>query len=427
MIRVVHTADTHLGYRQYHKAEREDDFKQAFIDVIEYAIENDVNAVVHGGDLFHNSQPGTDPFMVAIEQLQRLKAAGIPFLSVVGNHDGQSSGPEWLDILQTMGLVTRLDNDPVDVGGVSFYGLDHKTRSERQSLSYNFTDSDYSNTVLVAHGLFDPLSVTADGHGWDLREVLSDSNIAFDAVLLGDDHTPNTKEVAGAVASYPGSTDRTASDQEATRGFNDITIGDDEVDVTHEKLDTRPFHRFTVELDDDDGLAKVKRAIDARDVSNACIFITVVGEGDSFTVKAVEEHALDNGAFLCRVRDTREFDNTEQEAEVNFADPDAALTDALDDMPLSDAALEITDIVRDDSTIPDSRLKSHSQDRLSETVEDNPDAFNRPVNNSPDDSAGNTLTEDQSQSNSESEDEDEGSDSSSSWGEHWEEHAESFG
>jgi hypothetical protein len=57
-------------------------------------------------------------------------------------------------------------------------------------------------------------------------------------------------------------------------------------------------------------------------------------------------------AFLCRVRDTREFDNTEQEAEVNFADPDAALTDALDDMPLSDAALEITDIVRDDSTIP---------------------------------------------------------------------------
>jgi len=41
----------------------------------------------------------------------------------------------------------------------------------------------------------------------------------------------------------------------------------------------------------------VKRAIDARDVSNACIFITVVGEGDSFTVKAVEEHALDNGAF----------------------------------------------------------------------------------------------------------------------------------
>jgi len=76
MIRVVHTADTHLGYRQYHKAEREDDFKQAFIGVIEYAIENDVNAVVHGGDLFHNSQPGTDPFMVAIEQLQRLKALG---------------------------------------------------------------------------------------------------------------------------------------------------------------------------------------------------------------------------------------------------------------------------------------------------------------------------------------------------------------
>jgi len=172
--------------------------------------------------------------------------------------------------------------------------------------------------VLVAHGLFDPLSVTADGHGWDLREVLSDSNIAFDAVLLGDDHTPNTKEVAGAVASYPGRpTERHRIRKQRADSMTSLSA------MTRLMLRmrnwTRPFHRFTVELDDDDGLAKVKRAIDARDVSNACIFITVVGEGDSFTVKAVEEHALDNGAFLCRVRDTREFDNTEQEAEVNFA------------------------------------------------------------------------------------------------------------
>ena len=54
-LNILHTADTHLGYQQYHKPERKQDFMDAFIQTIEYAINNDIDVYVHAGDLFHDA------------------------------------------------------------------------------------------------------------------------------------------------------------------------------------------------------------------------------------------------------------------------------------------------------------------------------------------------------------------------------------
>lgn len=53
MVRLLHTSDTHLGYRQYHLDERRRDFAEAFAEVVSAGIQQDVDAVVHAGDLFH--------------------------------------------------------------------------------------------------------------------------------------------------------------------------------------------------------------------------------------------------------------------------------------------------------------------------------------------------------------------------------------
>ncbi|MDL0138757.1 metallophosphoesterase, partial [Halobacterium salinarum] len=53
MVRLLHTSDTHLGYRQYHLDERRQDFADAFAEVVSAGIQHDVDAVVHAGDLFH--------------------------------------------------------------------------------------------------------------------------------------------------------------------------------------------------------------------------------------------------------------------------------------------------------------------------------------------------------------------------------------
>ncbi|MDD4498588.1 MAG: exonuclease SbcCD subunit D, partial [Methanosarcinaceae archaeon] len=45
-IRILHTADTHLGYRQYHSDVRRQDFFKAFEAVVRDAIDMQVDAVV---------------------------------------------------------------------------------------------------------------------------------------------------------------------------------------------------------------------------------------------------------------------------------------------------------------------------------------------------------------------------------------------
>jgi DNA repair exonuclease SbcCD nuclease subunit len=55
--RIFHTADTHLGYRQYHSEVRRQDFFKAFEVVIQDAFDMQVDAVVHVGDLFDSRNP----------------------------------------------------------------------------------------------------------------------------------------------------------------------------------------------------------------------------------------------------------------------------------------------------------------------------------------------------------------------------------
>ena len=85
MTRVLHTADTHLGYRQYHSPERQADFLSAFRRVVSDAIEDDVDAVVHAGDLFHDRRPGLSELLGTLDVLETLSEASIPFLRIGGS------------------------------------------------------------------------------------------------------------------------------------------------------------------------------------------------------------------------------------------------------------------------------------------------------------------------------------------------------
>ena len=87
MTRVLHTGDTHIGYRQYHSPERRADFLGAFRRVVEDAVADDVDAVVHAGDLFHDRRPALADIHGTIEVLRQLREAAIPLYAVVGNHE----------------------------------------------------------------------------------------------------------------------------------------------------------------------------------------------------------------------------------------------------------------------------------------------------------------------------------------------------
>ena len=380
MTRVLHTGDTHIGYQQYHSPERRADFLAAFETVIDDAIEMDVDAVVHAGDLFHDRRPDLPDLMGTLSALRELNAAGVPFLAVVGNHESTRGG-QWLDLFERLGFATRLGNDPIAIGHTAFYGLDHVPESRRDELDYDYTlpaDSDLNTEpahhVLVGHGLFTPFAHA----NWKTETVLDASTVNFDAVLLGDNHAPGIEQVDDVWVSYCGSTERASASETADRGYNIVEFDADDpapagVDIRRKSLPTRDFVFVTVDLEPGEGAGRVRERVGQHDLDDAVVIVEIVGDGDPVTPGGIESFALDNGALIARVTDRREIE-TETELSVSFADPDAAVDERIDDLGLSEAALGIDAAVRSPD-IADSNLRETVKSRLEAQIDDDPDAL----------------------------------------------------
>ena len=367
MTRVLHTADTHIGYRQYNRPERRGDFLDAFERVVADAVDDDVDAVVHAGDLFHDRRPDLQDLLGTLSALRRLSAAGIPFLAVVGNHESKRDA-QWLDLFASLGLAERLDRQPRRVGDVALYGLDFVSRSRRDDLDYGFDPADAEYAALVAHGQFAPLAPAASD--WDVRDVLSASPVAFDAVLLGDEHPPGMDEIEGTWVTYAGSTERTSTDERDDRGYNVVAFGDD-VGISRRGIPTRPFVFVDVTLGPGEGVDRVLEQVGQHDLEDAVVAVTIDGggddDGDRVPPAAVEEFAHDREALVARVSDRREF----QEAatpEVRFADPDEAVRERVRELGLSEAARTIDRVVRE-GTIADSNVREAVVDRVTDALE----------------------------------------------------------
>lgn len=364
MTRVIHTGDTHLGYRQYHAAERREDFLEAFRQVIEDAIEMSVDAVVHAGDFFHDARPDLPDLLAALDALRDLAAADIPFLAIVGNHE-RTRDRQWLDLFAELDLAVRLDADGHRIGDVTFYGLDYVPSSQRDTITLDVTPSATAHTTLVAHGLFEPFAHAE----WDTGEFLAQLPLDLDALLLGDNHEYGQTRIGETLVTYCGSTERTSAAEEAERGYNLVTFADGEVTVTRRSLDvTRRFEYIEVELASDEGLERVTQRIDERDLTDAVAIIRINGGGGDVTPAAVEEHALAAGAIVARVEDARET-KEDPGADVNFADPGRAVDERLRSMELSAAAHDVESIVRDDG-IADANVRERVTNRVGELLDD---------------------------------------------------------
>ncbi|MFA9426729.1 DNA double-strand break repair protein Mre11 [Natronorubrum sp. A-ect3] len=372
MTRVLHTGDTHIGYQQYNSPDRRQDFLEAFRDVVNDAVADDVDAVIHAGDLFHDRRPGLVDLQGTVEILRTLADADIPFLAVVGNHEGKRDA-QWLDLFADLGLATRLGAEPELVDDVAVYGLDFVPRSRRDDLEYEFAPVPEAadHAALVSHGLFEPFA-HAD---WDTERLLTESTVEFDAVLLGDNHKPDTAELHDTWITYCGSTERASASEREDRGYNLVDFTDDAVSISRRGLtETREFVFVDVDLEDGEGVDRVQERVREYDLEDAVVIVTIDGEGRPITPATVETAAIDRGALIARVNDRRELPDDDEELSVRFADPDAAVRDRVRELGLSDAALELDETVRNDELV-DSNVRETVERRVREILEADTAAF----------------------------------------------------
>ncbi len=131
-MRFIHTSDIHLGktYRtSTGEAERYEDFFRCLAGIISDAIDEKVDFILIGGDLFHVGQILPKTFAKTIEALQPLKDAGIPCIAIEGNHDWihRRDNISWMEALSQMSYIKLLRPARTEDGGYRFDRFDEET------------------------------------------------------------------------------------------------------------------------------------------------------------------------------------------------------------------------------------------------------------------------------------------------------------
>lgn len=374
-IRIIHTGDTHLGYRQYHSEVRRQDFLDAFAKVIDDAVAMKVDAVIHAGDLFDSRNPTLDDILETMKLFSRLKDARIPLLAVVGNHESKQS-TQWLDLYESMGLVIRLGITPYTLGNVAVYGIDHVPKSRIPMFDYSVFHSDNTmnnaasaeHRLLVMHQMMKPFAFGE----WDVQEVLNSLPFKVDAVLLGDNHKHEIILLSETWVTYCGSTERNGISELEPRSYNIVTAGSEGIEISKRMIPTRDFVFIPVSLSKgSEAYEEIFSAIKERDVEDKVVFVNISGDPEiKVKFSEIEEFLLSRKALVPGIRDLRTGDISVEDPSLSFCftDPDEAVKKELRGMHLTRGGLMLDEIIRDPVVVK-SRVDTEVEDRLGELLE----------------------------------------------------------
>lgn len=217
---ILFVSDTHLGYEN--RAITGRGKTVSWIDeissvdtvkrVVEIAIDRDVDAVIHTGDILDH-EVDADTLEAVAFWFEVLSESGIPLYCIIGSHDHTSYEPDhadsvdgiaWLREQVNTGRLTELSTNPTAVAGgpVDAYGIPAGNvgiDDVGKFYSREWTPSDIAfgaaspgpNVLCLHDGLTPYRQYDADV---DLDRLLAQSRVSFDCVLIGDEHRPKGKD-----------------------------------------------------------------------------------------------------------------------------------------------------------------------------------------------------------------------------------------
>lgn len=109
-MKFMHVGDTHIG-KVFKDEQRNKDVKSAFKQVIDYAIANKLDFIVHAGDLFNEGDPSLNDLLFVTDELSRLKQSSIKLFIVPGSHDvGIGEEDSIIELFDRNGLLVNLNS-----------------------------------------------------------------------------------------------------------------------------------------------------------------------------------------------------------------------------------------------------------------------------------------------------------------------------
>lgn len=212
------TGDTHVGIRHRKKSDKEpyvgNAGRKGFRRIVEYAIENGIDAIIHTGDLFDHGATEKD-FGFVGQYIYLLEEHGVDFDFIRGNHD-----PEFVSDLEELDNVRHIgDGEPVHRSGLTILGLDCSRLSDFKDTNLREKTREHGALLCVVH-LED---LDQDCSGIEAAIGNRDSDCY---VFAGHHHTTNQREIGTIDVAFTGTpmvksyeSHATAWEVRATDGF----------------------------------------------------------------------------------------------------------------------------------------------------------------------------------------------------------------
>jgi DNA repair exonuclease SbcCD nuclease subunit len=293
-MKILHVADTHLGYSAYRKStdeginQREMDVYNAFEQFVDYAINKKPDLIIHSGDLFDSVRPNNRAITFSIKQLIRLSKAKIPVVIIAGNHEH----PKLRETGHIFKIFDHIEN-VYPVYNAKYETVNFKFKKEKVMIhaipqcnskkEYNEelkklkSNTDFDYNIFVTHGAITGIKEFSMN---EFNELIIAKNVLkkdFDYIALGHYHkyTKLSDNVfySGSIESL------TFADAEDKKGFIELEISNGKlkhnfVEIkTRPMIDTKPIQCSTLKLDEI--MKKIKQTINEVDPKEKTFRITL--------------------------------------------------------------------------------------------------------------------------------------------------------
>jgi len=255
-MKILHVADTHLGYSAYRKVteeginQREIDTYDAFKQFVDYAVKTKPDLIIHAGDLFDSVRPNNRAITFAIKQIIRLSDEKIPFVVIAGNHEH----PKLKETGHIFSILDHIDY-VYPVYNAKYETLNFKIKDKKvmihalpqcelkthfnEELKKIKPDSKMDYNILVSHGAVTGIQVFSMN---EFNELIISKNVLsknFDYIALGHYHK-YTK--LGKNTFYSGSTEHfTFTDAPDKKGFVELDFSKEKLKTNFIELKNRPM------------------------------------------------------------------------------------------------------------------------------------------------------------------------------------------
>ncbi|MEI6887068.1 MAG: metallophosphoesterase, partial [bacterium] len=330
MLKILHTSDIHIGTPFSWLGDRASDsrkqIKTTFENIVNVAIEKEINVVIITGDIFDSPFPSEINKLFYRDQLFRLSDNGIKTVVLPGNHDRLEDGSIFThnELYQNDPNIYIFDAEekrsiPIDELFVTFFAnttLHQKSKiSPLKGLKQLIEESGNKYRVCLAHG---SVEMGFDKSNYPINKEDIDS-LGANYLALGDWHSYLDVSTPKQKAVYAGSPELVEWNQTNSGYIVVIELDEGNIKTERIKVGKRSFESIDIDLETVKSMDDLQKNIKAKAGMDNVLIVNLKGMASFQFDKDELEESLSSSFFYLGINnqaiesvDWKQYENLEE-------------------------------------------------------------------------------------------------------------------